>query len=54
MLGRRLNEYQENQQGHVTVGYVSLRYTILANHYLACYLGVGMTPIVKLNALILA
>jgi hypothetical protein len=24
----------------VTVGYVSLRYTILANHYLACYLGV--------------
>jgi hypothetical protein len=31
---------QENQQGHVTVGYVSLRYTILANHYLACYLGV--------------
>ena len=31
---------QENKLGHVTVGYVSLRYTILANHYLACYLGV--------------
>lgn len=25
---------------HVTVDYVSLRYAILANHYLTCYLGI--------------
>ena len=44
--------------GTKAVGYVSLRYTILANHHLACYLGVICTRSVeiihKVIAIILA
>ncbi|MFT7683325.1 MAG: hypothetical protein ACI935_002816 [Moritella dasanensis] len=38
-LPRRGFVQQENKLEQVTVGYVLLRYTILANHYVACYSG---------------